>query len=64
MSTCQPTDTLVEKGLKLCVEFEQLLANKGRYQRLVKKSIYLVHTMLDLAYALSIVNQFMHNPGE
>ena len=26
--------------------------------------MYLAHTRLDLAYALSIVSQFMHNPGE
>lgn len=26
--------------------------------------MYFAYTRLDLAYALSIVNQFMHNPGE
>ena len=26
--------------------------------------MYLAHTRPDLAYALSIVSQFMHNPGE
>ena len=26
--------------------------------------MYLAHTRLDLAYALSIVSQFMHNPRE
>ena len=26
--------------------------------------MYLAHTRSDLAYALSIVSQFMHNPGE
>ena len=26
--------------------------------------MYLAHTRLDLAYALSIVSQFMYNPGE
>ena len=38
--------------------------DKGRYQRLVGRLIYLAHTRPDLAYALSIVSQFMHNPGE
>ena len=37
---------------------------KRRYQRLVGRLIYLAHTRPDLAYALSIVSQFMHNPGE
>jgi hypothetical protein len=38
--------------------------DKGRYQRLVGRLMYLAHTRPDLAYALSIVSQFMHNPGE
>ena len=64
MSTCQPADTLVEEGLKLCVETNQVLVDKGRYQRLVGRLMYLAHTRLDLAYALSIVSQFMYNPGK
>ena len=35
--------------------------DKGRYQRLVGRLMYLAHTRPDLAYALSIVSQFMHN---
>ena len=38
--------------------------DKGRYQRVVGRLMYLAHTRPDLAYALSIVSQFMHNPGE
>ena len=64
MSACQPADTPVEEGLKLCVETNQVPVDKGRYQRLVGILMYLAHTRLDLAYALSIVSQFMHNPGE
>ncbi|XP_059650708.1 secreted RxLR effector protein 161-like [Cornus florida] len=64
MTTCQPAETQVEEGLKLCVEFNQVPTNKGRYQRLVGKLMYLAHTRPDLAYALSIVSQFMHDPGE
>ena len=62
MSACQPADTLVEEGLKLCVD--QVPVDTRRYQRLVRKLMYLSHTRPDLAYALSIVSQFMHNPGE
>ena len=62
MSACQPADTPVEEGLKLCVKTNQALVDKGRYQRLVGRLMYLAHTMPDLAYALSIVSQFMHNP--
>ena len=64
MSTCQPADTPVEEGLKLCVETNQVPIDKGRYQRLVGRLMYLAHTRLDLAYKLSIVSQFMHNPRE
>ena len=64
MSACQPTDTPVEEGLKLCIESNQVPVDKGRYQRLVGRLMYLAHTRPDLAYALSIVSQFMHNPGE
>lgn len=64
MSTCQPTDTLIEEGLKLFAEPNQVPVDKGRYQRLVGRLMYLAHTRPDLAYALSVVSQFMHNPGE
>ena len=64
MSARQPADTPVEEGLKLCVETNQVPVDKGRYQRLVGRLMYLAHTRLDLAYALSIVSQFMHNLGE
>ncbi|XP_059654609.1 uncharacterized mitochondrial protein AtMg00810-like [Cornus florida] len=63
ITACQPAGTLVEEGLKLCVESNQLPTNKGRYQRLVGRLMYLAHMRPDLAYALSIVSQFMHDPG-
>ncbi|RVW74217.1 Retrovirus-related Pol polyprotein from transposon RE1 [Vitis vinifera] len=53
MSGCQPVDTPIE-GLKLCVEPNQVSTDKGRYQRLVWRLMYLAHTRLDLAYALSV----------
>ena len=64
MSACQPTDTHMEDGLKLCIESNQVPVDKGRYQRLIGRLMYLAHTRPDLAYALSIVSQFMHNLGE
>ena len=64
MSGCQPVNTPIEEGLKLCVKPNQVSIDKGRYQRLVGKSMYLAHTRLDLAYTLSVVSQYMHNPGE
>ena len=35
MLACQPVDTPVEEGLKLCVETNQVPVDKGRYQRLI-----------------------------
>ncbi|RVW80173.1 Retrovirus-related Pol polyprotein from transposon TNT 1-94 [Vitis vinifera] len=64
MSGCQPIDTPIEEGLKLCVKPNQVSTDKGRYQRLVERLMYLAHTRPDLAYALSVVSQYMHNPGE
>ncbi|XP_022847604.1 uncharacterized protein LOC111370137 [Olea europaea var. sylvestris] len=35
MLACQLADTLVEEGLKLCIEVDQVPVDKGKYQRLV-----------------------------
>ncbi|RVW22622.1 Retrovirus-related Pol polyprotein from transposon TNT 1-94 [Vitis vinifera] len=64
MSGCQPVNTPIEEGLKLCVEPNQVSTDKGRYQRLVGRLMYLAHTRPDLAYALSVVSQYMYNLGE
>jgi len=45
-------------------EEESLAVEKSRYQRLVKKLIHLSHTRSDIAYVISMVNQFMHDPRE
>ena len=62
MLGCQPVNTPIEEDVKLCVEPNQVSTNKGRYQRLVGILMYLAHTRP--AYALSVVSQYMHNPGE
>jgi hypothetical protein len=36
--------------------------DREQYQRLVGRLIYLSHTRPDIAYAVSVVSQFMHNP--
>ncbi|KAH9766022.1 hypothetical protein KPL70_002047 [Citrus sinensis] len=64
MTTCQPIDTPIEEGLKFCITSDQVPVDKGRYQRLIGRLMYLSHTRPDLAYTLSVVSQFMHNPGE
>lgn len=37
---------------------------KERYQNLLGKLIYLSHTWPEIAYAISMVSQFMHLPQE
>ncbi|XP_031273591.1 uncharacterized protein LOC116132056 [Pistacia vera] len=64
MFACSPVSTPMEENLKLSMDSNQIPANKERYQRLVGRLIYLGHTRLGLAYALSVVSQFMHSPKE
>ena len=61
-SGCQPFDTQIEEEMKFWVEHNQIPTNKGRYQILVGRLMHLALTRLDLAYALSVVSQYMHNP--
>ena len=42
----------------------QVATNRGWYQKLVGRFIYLSHTRPDIAYTVSLVSQFMHNPSE
>jgi hypothetical protein len=61
---CKPADTLIVPNHKLGEYTDQVPADKERYQRLVGKLIYLSHTCPDIAYAVSVVSQFMHCPSE
>ncbi|KAL9994189.1 putative RNA-directed DNA polymerase [Helianthus debilis subsp. tardiflorus] len=62
MLDCKPADTPMIANQKLYMEDGAKLANKERYQRLVGKLIYLSHTRPDIAYAVGVVSQFMHQP--
>lgn len=61
---CKPVDTSIEFNHKLSDALEDVAVDRGSYQRLVGKLIYLSHTRPDIAYAVSIVSQFMHNSRE
>jgi len=43
---------------------EGIIIDKGRYQRLVVRLIYLSHTRPDITYAIRVVSQFMHDHKE
>jgi hypothetical protein len=64
MLECKPVDTPIIQNHRLGEYPDQAPMDKGRYQRLVGKLIYLSHTCPDIAYAVSVVSQFMHNPSE
>ncbi|XP_038713440.1 secreted RxLR effector protein 161-like [Tripterygium wilfordii] len=57
-----PIDTPIEQNHKLFYNLGTSCAEKERYQRLVGELIYLSHTWPDIAYAVSVVSQFMHDP--
>lgn len=40
------------------------MLDEEQYQRLVGKLIYLSHTHPDIAFAVSMVSQFMHSPRQ
>lgn len=64
MLACKPVETPIEMNHKLGESVDQVSTDKGRYQRLVGKLIYLSHTRPDIAYTVSVVSQFMHAPSE
>nr|GEX83123.1 putative reverse transcriptase, RNA-dependent DNA polymerase [Tanacetum cinerariifolium] len=62
MIDCKPMDTPMMVNQKLYMKEKAKLAGKGMYQRIVGKLIYLSHTRPDIAYAVGVVSQFMHQP--
>ncbi|KAJ0970451.1 hypothetical protein J5N97_023328 [Dioscorea zingiberensis] len=64
MSGCKPSDTPMDPNQKLKEEENGEQVDKGRYQRLVGRLIYLSHTRPDIAFVVSVVSQYMHSPQE
>ena len=58
----KPIDTPIEQNYKNFHCVDATSKDRGRYQRLVEKLIYLSHTRPDIAYAVNVVGQFMHDP--
>jgi len=53
---CKAAETPMEPNLKLQPAETENMVDKGRYQRLVGRLIYLSHTCLDIAFAVSMVS--------
>ena len=62
MLGCKPTGTPINQNHQLGTITEGILVEKGRYQKLVGRLIYLSHTRPNIAYVVSMVSQFMHSP--
>ncbi|KAB2621756.1 hypothetical protein D8674_023938 [Pyrus ussuriensis x Pyrus communis] len=63
MLGCKPVDIPIVEKHHLGIYPDHVLVDKGRYQRLVRRLIYLAQTRPDIAYAVSVVSQFMHSPS-
>ncbi|KAM2181919.1 hypothetical protein ACFX1Q_032474 [Malus domestica] len=63
MLGCKPVDTPIIEKHYLGIYPDQESVDRGRYQRLVGRLIYLSHTRPDIAYAVSVVSQFMQSPS-
>ena len=61
---CKPVETHIEQNHILSEYVEDVTVDRDSYQKLVGKLIYLSHTRSDIAYAVGVVSQFMHNPKE
>jgi hypothetical protein len=57
-------NTPMVQNHRLGEQSNQIPMNKERYQYLIKRLLYLSHTLPDIAYVVSLVSQFMHNPSE
>ena len=64
MLGCKPAETPMDSSTKLGANKDSVPVDKGRYQRLVGKLIYLSHTRPDFGFSVSVVSQFMNDPTE
>nr|CAN77272.1 hypothetical protein VITISV_018551 [Vitis vinifera] len=55
-------DTSMDSTKKIGTEKNNAPVDRGRYQRLVGRLIYLSHTRPNIGFFISVVSQFMNNP--
>ena len=61
---CKLVSIPMDPNHKLGEATEEPVVDKRMYQKLVGRLIYLAHTRLDIAYSVSVISQFMHDPRE
>ena len=64
MLSCKLTNMLMDYTTKLGIVEGSALIDKGKYQRLIGKLIYLSHTKPNIVFSISVVRRFMNNPTE
>ena len=64
MLGCNPSYTPMESNYKVGLMIESPPVDKRRYQRLVRKLIYLSQTQPDIGFLVSVISQNMNNPNE
>jgi hypothetical protein len=61
MMQCRAAATPIDQNYKITAESGELV-EKETYQRLVGRLLYLCHTRPNIAYAVSVVSRYMHEP--
>lgn len=64
MLGCKAAETPIEPNTKLQEAEAKDVVNKEKYQRLVGRLIYMSHTRPAITFAVNVVSQFMHSPGQ
>ena len=61
MLGCRAAATPIDQNHKVTAQSGDLV-DKEKYQRLVGRLLYLCHTRPDIAFAVSVVSRYMHEP--
>jgi hypothetical protein len=61
MLGCRAASTPIDQNHKVTAQSGKLV-DRERYQRLVGRLLYLCHTRPDIAFAVSVVSRYMHEP--
>ena len=62
MLRCKPTDIPIDHTVNLGAKEGSAPMDKGRYQHLMGKLIYLSHTRPKSGFSISVASQFMNDP--
>ena len=64
MLSCKLTNMLMDYTTKLGIVEGSALIDKGKYQRLIGKLIYLSHTKPNIVFSISVVRRLMNSATE